>query len=146
MPNKIAKEMAILCGYDNPETNTGHGKRKFHISKIANSGLGPSTTIAISRHKNVQTVTRYHKPNQQDTDRAIMAMNPSLDHSHHDDIDMAMFDRTPSPSNSDGNSNYNSIASINGIGQLGQLTQFSPESNSSKRSPALPATINFSNL
>ena len=161
--NVISKRYAHKLGFDNPNTNTAHGNRKYGSSALVNTdGIGPKLTTNLTRHAHYSTVSTYEKPNATAVDRAMEALQGPIDPStiiYSKTAAATTVAESPVPDSGSGSignifesasnnskSNSNSIASINGIGRLGQLTQFSPESNSSNRSPSLPATIDFSNL
>jgi len=72
--NRMSKGQARDCGYDNHETNTGHGARRCGISAVGNSGAGPSTVKTYTRHTNLNQSTTYHKSNEEDRMVAAVAV------------------------------------------------------------------------
>lgn len=71
----ICVALATELGYTNPKTNTGQGNRKAGISMIANSGCGPTTLKAATRHAHLNTTAgTYHKSSMEDQLRAGLAV------------------------------------------------------------------------
>ena len=65
--NKILKNIAVLCKYDNPEKCTAHGKRRGGISVCANQkgGCHPQAMKQLGGHTHLDTAIRYVAPDQQ---------------------------------------------------------------------------------
>jgi hypothetical protein len=75
MFSPICVSLATDLGYTNPKTNTGQGNRKAGISMIANSGCGPTTLKASTRHSHLDTTAgTYHKSNMEDQLRGSLAV------------------------------------------------------------------------
>jgi hypothetical protein len=75
MFSPICVGLATELGYTNPKTNTGQGNRKAGISMIANSGCGPTTLKASTRHAHLDTTAgTYHKSNMEDQLRGSLAV------------------------------------------------------------------------
>jgi len=73
--NEAMKKLAHLCGYDNPTRCTAHGKRKSGATAIVNApGIGPKTTINLTRHSHYSTVAHYEAPQQESVDRCIFTL------------------------------------------------------------------------
>jgi len=70
------KKLAEICGYDNPFRCTAHGKQKCGTTALVNTeGIGPKTTISLTRHASYSTVARYEKPTQKAQDLCIDTLN-----------------------------------------------------------------------
>lgn len=68
--------MAELLGYENWQKCTAHGLRRGGITRLVNTpGLGASTIIGLSRHKNYSTVAHYEKATQGAQDRCLETLN-----------------------------------------------------------------------
>ena len=75
MFSPICVVLTMELGYTNPKTNTGQGNRKAGISMIANSGCGPTTLKASTRHAHLDTTAgTYHKSNMEDQLRGSLAV------------------------------------------------------------------------
>jgi hypothetical protein len=63
---KCNKELAAQCGFENPETCTNHGNRKYAITKlVTNTDRNCSKLIqGAARHKSISTHAIYHKTNE----------------------------------------------------------------------------------
>jgi hypothetical protein len=58
-PNLLLKELAHICGYDDPDNCTAQGMRKAGISALANSSdcIASRAVMTAARHRNANTST-----------------------------------------------------------------------------------------
>ena len=64
--SKYTKAMALRCGFENPERNTAHGKRKEGISAMSNAedAVDGKLIMSSARHKSEKLSFQYRKPNE----------------------------------------------------------------------------------
>ncbi|KAH3873354.1 hypothetical protein DPMN_036588 [Dreissena polymorpha] len=55
----MLKAMAKDAGFLKHKRITNHSVRKFLVQKLRNANIPPTETIAITGHKNVQSITNY---------------------------------------------------------------------------------------
>ncbi|KAH3771853.1 hypothetical protein DPMN_173182 [Dreissena polymorpha] len=55
----MLKAMAKDAGFLKHKRLTNHSVRKFLVQKLRNSNIPPTETMAITGHKNVQSITNY---------------------------------------------------------------------------------------
>ena len=75
--NKILKQIALWCAYDNAHRCTSQGKRRSGISQCANAGVAPAVLKMCGGHTSLDMVATYHGPDQKGFDGAIKAKHGS---------------------------------------------------------------------
>ena len=77
--NKVLKDLAVACGYDNPMRCTAHGKRRGGNSAIVNSKeeICEKLRLKVCRHKSGKTNAQYTEFDADQRDKAIRALQPS---------------------------------------------------------------------
>ena len=78
-PNKVSKDMAMLCGYDNPQRCTAHGKRKGTCALMGNSSenVAAKQQCKVVRHSSIATNMRYQNCDQVQNDKCVRSIEPA---------------------------------------------------------------------
>ena len=77
--NKILKDLAVTCGYDNPMRCTAHGKQRGGNSAIVNlkEEICEKLQLKVCRHKLGKTNAQYTEFNANQHNKTICALQPS---------------------------------------------------------------------
>ncbi|KAH3844839.1 hypothetical protein DPMN_087103 [Dreissena polymorpha] len=74
---QILKAMAKDAGFLKHKRITNHSVRKFLVQKLRNANIPPTETMAITGHKNVQSITNYSNISVERQQKCSFLLSPA---------------------------------------------------------------------
>ncbi|KAH3877476.1 hypothetical protein DPMN_001344 [Dreissena polymorpha] len=72
----MLKAMAKDAGFLKHKRITNHSVRKFLVQKLRNANIPPTETMAITGHKNVQSITNYANISVEQQQKCSFLLSP----------------------------------------------------------------------